>query len=243
MRHGPKPTWSHCAPVFVRSPAREQSPVLPLKTMIYIAALRYDQIDAPWIIAGLVNSAIFLRYVGTELIPTLGCGFRLKPATVSEGKSASRPHRHPSAWRPVALPIRLQTSTRDSTPQPAAQAVGPGLLRRTSTLRPQLHSFCRAEPLAGSADRTALRQTQAPAAQSVCPDRRGNLEADRPPPWRVHRQGMRKRPPELRLWFNLTPSRFSTTLADFDRRSWRGASYSAGTVEGAVGRRDREWLA
>ena len=42
--------------------------------MTCLAALRHDRIDAPWVIDGPVNAEIFLRYVETQLAPTLGKG-------------------------------------------------------------------------------------------------------------------------------------------------------------------------
>ena len=44
------------------------------KTMTFVAALRHDRIDAPWVIDGPVNAEIFLRYVETQLGPTLSKG-------------------------------------------------------------------------------------------------------------------------------------------------------------------------
>ena len=42
--------------------------------MTFIAALRHDRIDAPWVIDGPVNADLFQRYIETQLIPTLGKG-------------------------------------------------------------------------------------------------------------------------------------------------------------------------
>lgn len=44
------------------------------KTMTFVAALRHDRIDAPWVINGPVNADIFQRYIETQLVPTLGKG-------------------------------------------------------------------------------------------------------------------------------------------------------------------------
>ena len=40
-------------------------------TMTFIAALRVDRIDAPWLLDGPINSETFLAYVTHELVPTL----------------------------------------------------------------------------------------------------------------------------------------------------------------------------
>lgn len=44
------------------------------KTMTFLAALRHDRIDAPWLLDGPVNSQSFLTYVETQLAPTLRRG-------------------------------------------------------------------------------------------------------------------------------------------------------------------------
>lgn len=44
------------------------------KTLTFIAALRHDRIDAPWVIDGPINGAIFLVYIEKVLAPTLSPG-------------------------------------------------------------------------------------------------------------------------------------------------------------------------
>jgi len=44
------------------------------KTLTFIAALRHDRIDAPWVIDGPINGAIFLVYIEKILAPTLSPG-------------------------------------------------------------------------------------------------------------------------------------------------------------------------
>lgn len=41
------------------------------KTMTFIAALRHDRVDAPWLIDGPVNGERFRLYVEPVLVPTL----------------------------------------------------------------------------------------------------------------------------------------------------------------------------
>lgn len=43
-------------------------------TMTFIAALRHDRIDAPWVFDGPVNGDIFKTYIREVLIPTLSPG-------------------------------------------------------------------------------------------------------------------------------------------------------------------------
>lgn len=44
------------------------------KTMTFIAALRHDRIDAPWVIDGPIDGALFAAYVKQQLAPTLRKG-------------------------------------------------------------------------------------------------------------------------------------------------------------------------
>ena len=41
------------------------------KTMTFLAALRHDRIDAPWVIDGPINGELFRLYVTEILVPTL----------------------------------------------------------------------------------------------------------------------------------------------------------------------------
>jgi putative transposase len=44
------------------------------KTMTFLAALRHDRIDAPWLLAGPINGEKFRLYVDKVLVPTLRPG-------------------------------------------------------------------------------------------------------------------------------------------------------------------------
>lgn len=44
------------------------------KTLTFIAALRHDRIDAPWVIDGPINGELFTVYVKKVLVPTLARG-------------------------------------------------------------------------------------------------------------------------------------------------------------------------
>ena len=41
--------------------------------MTFIAALRHDRIEAPWMLDGPINAAAFQTYVEKALVPTLKC--------------------------------------------------------------------------------------------------------------------------------------------------------------------------
>ena len=43
-------------------------------TQTFIAALRHDRLDAPWVIDGAMNRELFELYVETQLVPTLQTG-------------------------------------------------------------------------------------------------------------------------------------------------------------------------
>jgi hypothetical protein len=44
------------------------------KTLTFIAALRHDRIEAPWVIDGPINGELFATYVEQVLVPTLSPG-------------------------------------------------------------------------------------------------------------------------------------------------------------------------
>ena len=44
------------------------------KTMTFLAALRHDRIDAPWVIDGPINGKVFSAYIEKILVPTLAQG-------------------------------------------------------------------------------------------------------------------------------------------------------------------------
>jgi transposase len=44
------------------------------KTLTFIAALRHDRIDAPWVIDGPINGELFVLYIEKILAPTLSKG-------------------------------------------------------------------------------------------------------------------------------------------------------------------------
>jgi len=49
-------------------------------TQTFIAALRHDRLDAPWMIEGAMNRELFELYVETQLAPTLQVGDVVRPA-------------------------------------------------------------------------------------------------------------------------------------------------------------------
>ena len=79
------------------------------KTMTFLAALRHDRVDAPWLIDGPIDGQSFLQYVEQVLVPTL------KPATSSSSTisalTKAKPYAKPSA------PLGPSSSSCPSTPR------------------------------------------------------------------------------------------------------------------------------
>ena len=61
--------WSPCGARLV-----DHAPFGHWNTQTFIAALRHDRLDAPWVIGGPINREIFDRYIETQLAPTLHKG-------------------------------------------------------------------------------------------------------------------------------------------------------------------------
>jgi putative transposase len=53
---------------------RTSAPHARWNTMTFIAALRHDRIDAPWLVDGPINAECFLTYIESVLVPTLKSG-------------------------------------------------------------------------------------------------------------------------------------------------------------------------
>jgi transposase len=53
---------------------RAKAPFGHWNTMTFLAALRHDRIDAPWVFDGPINGEAFRVYVERVLVPTLVCG-------------------------------------------------------------------------------------------------------------------------------------------------------------------------
>ena len=53
---------------------RDHAPFGHWRTQTFVAALRHDRLDAPWVIDGAMNRDMFERYVETQLAPSLRPG-------------------------------------------------------------------------------------------------------------------------------------------------------------------------
>ena len=69
-------------------------------TQTFIAALRHDRLDAPWVIEGAMNRELFELYVETQLAPTLQVGDVIILDNLSSHKSpkAADAMRSVGAW-------------------------------------------------------------------------------------------------------------------------------------------------
>jgi hypothetical protein len=94
------------------------------KTLTFIAALRCDRVDAPWVIDGPINGELFTLYVEKVLGPTLAKGdvVILDNLGSHKGQAARRAIRPPaptsSSCRPTA-----PTSTRSSSSSPSSSTL------------------------------------------------------------------------------------------------------------------------
>ena len=61
--------WAPCGARLV-----DHAPFGHWQTQTFIAALRHDRLDAPWVIGGAINREFFDLYVETQLAPTLHKG-------------------------------------------------------------------------------------------------------------------------------------------------------------------------
>ncbi len=69
-------------------------------TQTFIAALRHDRLDAPWIMPGAINRTLFETYVETQLAPTLRAGDVVILDNLSSHKGPKAAHmlREVGAW-------------------------------------------------------------------------------------------------------------------------------------------------
>lgn len=51
-----------------------RAPAGKWRTMTFLAALRHDRVDAPWVVDGPINGEVFRAYIRTQLVSTLKPG-------------------------------------------------------------------------------------------------------------------------------------------------------------------------
>lgn len=69
-------------------------------TQTFVAALRHDRLDAPWVMPGAINAELFATYVETQLAPTLRQGDVVILDNLSSHKAprATQAVREKGAW-------------------------------------------------------------------------------------------------------------------------------------------------
>jgi hypothetical protein len=89
-------------------------------TQTFIAALRHDRLDAPWVIDGPINRDLFDLYIETQLAPTLQPGDVIILDNLSSHKSpkAAQTLSDIGCWF-LPLPPTAPTSTPSKWPSPS----------------------------------------------------------------------------------------------------------------------------
>ncbi len=134
-------------------------------TQTFIAALRHDRLDAPWVINGVMNRELFALYVETQLDPTLRPGDVIILDKLSPHKSPKGSGEHERRWRVVLVPASLQPR-----PEPDRD-----------------HSSVHADPWRS---RPHIREAQGPDPESRRANPKGSLARCRAGPQSFHRWGM-----------------------------------------------------
>jgi len=74
MRRGSRPTWPPCAAGDRAGNGWRRACHGHWKTLTFIAALRHDRIDAPWVIDEPINGDLLTAYIHKLLVPALAKG-------------------------------------------------------------------------------------------------------------------------------------------------------------------------
>jgi hypothetical protein len=94
------------------------------RTQTFVAALRHDRLDAPWVTLGAMNAEIFDLYVETQLVPTLRAGDVVILDNLSSHKSPGAAAAVREVGGVVSLPATLLTGSQ-SHRDGLRQAQGP----------------------------------------------------------------------------------------------------------------------
>jgi DDE superfamily endonuclease len=130
------------------------------KTMTFLAALRHDRIDAPWVVDGPINGELFRLYVEKVLIPTLKPGDIVILDNLGSHKArpfaprSGLPAQGCSSSRPIApISTRSSRSSPSSNTSCARPPSGP-LTRPGSALAPCSIAFYQtnAKPISPTQD-------------------------------------------------------------------------------------------
>jgi len=91
------------------------------KTMTFVAALRLDRIDAPWLLEGPIDGETFRTYVATMLVPTLREGDIVIMDNLGshKGKPSATSSARPAPNSSISRNTR-RTSTRSNRSSPSS---------------------------------------------------------------------------------------------------------------------------
>jgi transposase len=112
-------------------------------TSTFIAALRHDRVDAPWVIDGPINGDAFRTYVEKVLVPTLSpgdvvvmdnLGSHKSPALRKAIRGAGAKLFHLPPYNPDLSPIEQAFSRMKDWLRDAAERTRDALLRRIGTI-------------------------------------------------------------------------------------------------------------
>ena len=89
------------------------------QTQTFIAALRHDRLDAPWVIGGAINREIFDLHVETQLAPTLQKGdvVILENLATHRSPKAAAILKDIGAWFVFLPPCSPTLASRKTVPQ------------------------------------------------------------------------------------------------------------------------------
>ena len=106
--------------------ARRPCPFGHWSTQTFIATLRHDRLDAPWVLSGPMNRVRFETYVETQLAPTLNRGDVIILDNLSSHHSpkAAETLRNVGAWFLFLPPKALIRKAAARTYDELWQAVG-----------------------------------------------------------------------------------------------------------------------
>ena len=120
-RPGSRPTWRRCADGDRAASGSWPCAARPLATLTFIAALRHDRVEAPWVIDGPINGELFRLYVERFW-------FRPWPGRRRDSRQSRQPQAglacvaDPQGRGASALPAAptAPTSTRSSNSSPSS---------------------------------------------------------------------------------------------------------------------------
>jgi DDE superfamily endonuclease len=125
MKPGSRPTWRRCAGWSPRGTRlKAAAPFGHWQTTTFLAALRHDRVEAPWLLDGPINGARFQVYVEQVLGPTLAPGDIVIMDNLGshKGKAVRQAIRKVGA-KLLFLPKYSPTSTRSSNSSPSSSTI------------------------------------------------------------------------------------------------------------------------